>query len=159
MVFLLIKKCTLCTICTIYIVINRRVRGKLIEIEAKKENLVKMAKTKLLNSIRKETFVTFFSSKTKLIAQFNCSINKNNLLYSSKREITSAANPENTKCLKGYEDLPGPPEQWPLGHVLSFKNPETGSDPKYILKTANHLWETYGDIFKLEIPSKPPFIW
>ena len=123
------------------------------------ENLVKMTKTKILNSIRKEAFGSFFSSKTQLIAPFNCSINKNNLLHSSKRDVTSAANPANTKCLKGYEDLPGPPEQWPLGNVLEFKNPETGRDPKYILKTANHLWETYGDIFKLEVPSKPPFIW
>ena len=123
------------------------------------ENLVKMTKTKLLNSIRKEAFGSFFSSKTQLIAQFNCSINKNNLLYSSKREVTSATNPANTKCPKGYEDLPGPPNVPGIGNVLSFKNPETGRDPKYILKTANHLWETYGDIFKLEVPSKPPFIW
>ena len=123
------------------------------------ENLVKMTKTKLLKSIRKEAFASYFSSKTELIAQFNCSINKNNLLCVSKREITSAANPASTKCLKGYEDVPGPPKHPLLGHVLSFQNPETGHDPKYILKTAKHLWETYGDIFKLEVPGKPPFIW
>ena len=143
----------------LHIVIECSVNGKLIGIEVKKGRRVKMTKAKLFSIIRKEVLGAFFCSKPELIAQFNSSINKNNLLCISKREITSAANTVKTKCLKGYEDLPGPPNVPLLGNVLSFQNPETGHDPKYILKTAKHLWETYGDIFKLEVPGKPPFIW
>ena len=65
---------------------------------------------------------------------------------------------EKTK-LKSYTDIPGPPGIPYLGNFLGFKNPEHGHDPKYILQTGKHLWDIYGDMFKLEVPGKVPIIW
>ena len=76
----------------------------------------------------------------------------------SIRTLTSTTAVAQTK-LKSYKDIPGPPGIPYLGNFLGFKNPEHGHDPKYILQTAKHLWNTYGDMFKLEVPGKAPIIW
>ena len=74
------------------------------------------------------------------------------------RNATSIAQ-ATKKELKSFKDIPGPPNVPLLGNVLGFKNPETGHDPKNVLKTARYLWEQYGDMFRLEVPGKHPIIW
>ena len=90
--------------------------------------------------------------------QLNQVSNKSKLSCTVVRTVTSAK-PVAKKELKKYEDIPGPPNVPFLGNVLGFKNPETGHDPKHILKTGRHLWKEYGDMFKLEVPGKNPIIW
>ena len=74
------------------------------------------------------------------------------------RSVTSTAQ-ATQKVLKSFKDIPGPPNTPFLGNVLGFKNPEFGHDRKHVLKTARHMWEQYGDMFRLEIPGKNPIIW
>ena len=87
-----------------------------------------------------------------------------NFTHSNKKICTSARrlssdNQVRKKRLKTLEDIPGPPNTPFLGNVLGLKNPEKGHDPRYILKSAEHLWEIYGDMWRLDVPGKYPIIW
>ena len=84
--------------------------------------------------------------------------NTNKKIFTTIRTVTSNVQAKEKK-LKSYEDIPGPPNTPFLGNVLGLKNPEHGHDPRYILKSGKHLWEIYGDMWRLDVPGKNPIIW
>ena len=117
-----------------------------------------MIKTPLLVTSTRKSSLFLFSFENQPIFQLNKFFGHKKYAYTSIREITSVTSIKN-KEVKGYDDIPGPRNLPLLGNFLRFSNPEEGLNPKYILKTAKHLWETHGDIFKLEVPGKYPIIW
>ena len=98
-------------------------------------------------SNKSSTLATDFALKN--VSQQSCRI---------IRTLTSSTQAKE-KNLKLLEDIPGPPNTPFLGNVLGLKNPEHGRNPRHILKSGRHLWEIYGDMWRLDVPGKYPIIW
>ena len=98
------------------------------------------------------------TNKTFIVSFDNVSMNSNKQICTSIRTLTSSAQ-ANTKKLKSYEEIPGPPSTPFFGNVAGLKNPKYGHDPRYILESAKHLWPIHGDMWRLDIPGKHPIIW
>lgn len=123
-----------------------------------------MTTAKLLRNASKQSSTFLFSADIGLMMHSNQLININKLTCTSMLSgyhvrTLSSPRPETKKKLKTYKDIPGPPGIPYLGNWMGFKNPETGYDPRHILKTGKHLWDLYGDMFRLEVPGKVPIIW
>ena len=117
-----------------------------------------MGPTKLFMNVSTNSLLLPFSSNSRIMLRLDKLIKVNKLSSYSIR--TAASTPVEAKQkLKTYDDIPGPPGIPILGNFLGFKNPEHGHDPKYILKTGKHLWDIYGDMFRLEVPGKVPIVW
>ena len=117
-----------------------------------------MGPTKLFTNVARYSSMLSFSSDSQIMLRLDKLIKVNKLSSISIRTVASTTEEAKGK-LKTYDDIPGPPGIPILGNFLGFKNPEHGHDPKYILKTGKHLWDIYGDMFRLEVPGKVPIIW
>ena len=77
-------------------------------------------------------------------------------LFQSLRYLSTL--PNQTPQIKPYSEVPGPKSYPLIKGVLGFSAPEVGSDPKEAIVIMKHLWKTYGDIVRLEVPGRPTVV-